>query len=71
MDAARHLQDIVAEADWAIVKAGIGGTKYAMNHYIEEGLGGVPRTPLPYVNDGVEAMLESGLKRALAYENSL
>ncbi|KAF7357685.1 putative dihydrodipicolinate synthase [Mycena venus] len=45
LEAARELQDLVAEADWAVVKAGIGGTKYAMDTYVQEGLGGVPRTP--------------------------
>ncbi|KAF7376464.1 putative dihydrodipicolinate synthase [Mycena sanguinolenta] len=71
LEAARELQDLVAEADWAIVKAGIGGTKYAMDTYVQEGLGGVPRTPLPHASAGIKTMLASGLKRALAYENSL
>ncbi|KAJ6594263.1 dihydrodipicolinate synthetase family protein [Mycena capillaripes] len=71
LEAARELQDLVAEADWAIVKAGIGGTKYAMDVYVQEGLGGVPRAPLPSANTTIKAMLASGLKRAVAYENSL
>ncbi|KAK7000702.1 putative dihydrodipicolinate synthase [Favolaschia claudopus] len=71
LEAARELQDLVAEADWAIVKAGIGGTKYAMDTYVQEGLGGVPRTPLPHASPAIKTMLASGLKRGLAYENSL
>ena len=62
---------IVAEADWAIVKAGIGGTKYALNHFIEEGLGGVPRKPLQHANEEIKSMLEVKLQWALEYENSL
>ncbi|KAJ6625815.1 dihydrodipicolinate synthase [Mycena sp. CBHHK59/15] len=71
LQAARALQDLVAEADWAIVKAGIGGTKYAMNVYVQESLGGVPRSPLPPAGAGIQAMLATGLKKAMAYENSL
>jgi hypothetical protein len=61
----------VAEADWVVVKAGIGGTKYAMDAYVQEGLGGVPRAPLPHASTAIKAMLATGLKRAVAYENSL
>ncbi|KAJ7217707.1 putative dihydrodipicolinate synthase [Mycena pura] len=71
LDAARELQDLVTEADWAVVKAGIGGTKYAMDTYIQPGLGGVPRTPLPPPGPAIKSILATGLKRALAYENSL
>ncbi|KAF8199775.1 putative dihydrodipicolinate synthase [Mycena galopus ATCC 62051] len=71
LEEARELQDLVAEADWAVVKAGIGGTKYAMDAYVKEGLGGVPRAPLPHASTAIKAMLASGLKRALAYESTL
>ncbi|KAJ7772738.1 dihydrodipicolinate synthase [Mycena maculata] len=71
LQAARELQDLVAEADWAIVKSGIGGTKYAMDMYVQPGLGGVPRSPLPPASAGIQTMLASGLERAIAYENSL
>jgi hypothetical protein len=54
-----------------VVKAGIGGTKYAMDAYVQEGLGGVPRAPLPHASTAIKAMLATGLKRAVAYENSL
>jgi dihydrodipicolinate synthase/N-acetylneuraminate lyase len=68
---AQKLQDLVAEADWAVVKAGIGGTKYAMDVYVEKGLGGVPRSPLPPAPPAVQTMLATELERAVAYENSL
>ncbi|KAJ7130827.1 putative dihydrodipicolinate synthase [Mycena crocata] len=71
MEAARALQDLVAEADWAVVKGGIGGTKHAMDKYVQAGLGGVPRTPLPPASAATETMLAAGLKRAVAYENSI
>ncbi|KAJ7141440.1 putative dihydrodipicolinate synthase [Mycena epipterygia] len=71
LQAARGLQDLVAEADWAVVKAGIGGTKYAMDTYVQPGLGGVPRSPLPPAPTAIKAMLATGLKRAVAFENSL
>ncbi|KAF7315773.1 Dihydrodipicolinate synthase [Mycena indigotica] len=73
LEEARALQDLVAEADWAIVKAGIQGTKYALDTYVESDikLGGATRVPLPPTNDGVKTMLASSLKRALAFENTL
>ncbi|KAJ7693330.1 dihydrodipicolinate synthetase family protein [Mycena rosella] len=71
LEAARELQDLVADADWAVVKAGIGGTKYAMDVYVQQGLGGIPRSPLPPAPTAIQTMLASGLKRAVAYENSL
>ncbi|KAJ7077304.1 putative dihydrodipicolinate synthase [Mycena belliarum] len=71
LEAARKLQDIVAEADWAVVKAGIGGTKYAMDVCVQAGLGGIPRAPLPPAPSAIQTMVTAGLKRAVAYENSI
>ncbi|KAF7321887.1 Dihydrodipicolinate synthase [Mycena kentingensis (nom. inval.)] len=75
LEEARILQDLVTEADWAIVKAGIPGTKYAMDTYVEDEsgikLGGATRSPLLPTGAAVKTMLVGGLKRALAYENSL
>jgi hypothetical protein len=68
---AQELQDVLTEADWIIVKAGIGGTKYALDAHIEMGLGGVPRTPLPGASEAVKKMVDSGLKKALELEKSL
>ncbi|KAK7202375.1 dihydrodipicolinate synthase [Myxozyma melibiosi] len=65
------LQTIVSEADWVIVKAGISGTKYALNKYVKPGLGGVTRSPLPPVSDSVIALCDEGLKKAFEVENSL
>jgi len=71
MEEARKLQDLISETDWIIVKAGIGGTKYAMNRFIESGLGGVPRKPLPLASEAVQSMVDKGIKNAIEYENSL
>lgn len=68
---ALKIQDIVSNADWCIVKAGIGGTKLALDLYVQKGLGGNPRSPLPAADDACKAMLAKGLKTAIAYENSL
>ncbi|WVQ84667.1 hypothetical protein IAT38_006822 [Cryptococcus sp. DSM 104549] len=68
---AQELQDRVAEADWTIVKAGIQGTKYFLDHYVEKGLGGSARLPLGPVTDSVKKMIETDLKEAWEYEQSL
>ncbi|KAK9495386.1 hypothetical protein V1508DRAFT_186445 [Lipomyces doorenjongii] len=68
---ATELQDVVTEADWVIVKAGISGTKYALEKFIQPGLGGVTRSPLPAVDEGVKAMVDKFLVRAVSLENSL
>ncbi|CAD6575459.1 MAG: hypothetical protein CYPHOPRED_005713 [Cyphobasidiales sp. Tagirdzhanova-0007] len=68
---ATRLQAIVAKADWCIVKAGIGGTKYAMNQYIEKGLGGYPRSPIPEADQAIKTMCEVDLQEALEIEKSL
>ncbi|KAL8279754.1 hypothetical protein RQP46_007849 [Phenoliferia psychrophenolica] len=68
---ALKIQDIVSTADWCIVKAGIGGTKYALDHFVQKGLGGNPRKPLPPADDACKAMVEKGMKASIAYENSL
>lgn len=72
--AALEVQDIVSEADWVIVKAGINGTKYALDQYCSEGgvkLGGYVRSPLPQANDATKKLVDEGMKEALAYEASL
>lgn len=61
----------VSRADWCIVKAGIGGTKYALDKHIEQGLGGYPRTPIPEADEAVMKMVDSGMQEALALEASL
>ncbi|WVR00115.1 hypothetical protein IAU59_007257 [Kwoniella sp. CBS 9459] len=68
---ALKLQDRVAEADWTIVKAGIPGTKYFLDHYVEKGLGGNCRLPLGTVSDEVKKMIETDLKEAWEFEQSL
>jgi len=68
---AQKIQDIVSDADWAIVKGGIGGTKYALDKFVQAGLGGSVRKPLPEADDATKAMLDKGMKVSIAYENSL
>ncbi|WWD19716.1 hypothetical protein CI109_104180 [Kwoniella shandongensis] len=65
------LQDRVAEADWTIVKAGIQGTKYFLDHYVEKGLGGSSRLPLGPAPDAIKRMIETDLKEAWEFESSL
>jgi hypothetical protein len=61
----------VSTADWIIVKAGIGGTKYALDSYVEKGLGGKPRQPLPPVDEATMRMVDSELRATWEYEESL
>ncbi|KGB76856.1 dihydrodipicolinate synthase [Cryptococcus deuterogattii 99/473] len=68
---AMELQDRVAEADWTIVKAGIQGTKYFLDHYVEKGLGGAVRLPLGAISDDVKKLIEVDLKSAWEFEQSL
>lgn len=61
----------VSSADWIIVKAGIGGTKYALDSFVEKGLGGVPRQPLPWVDEATKNMVDRDLRSVWEYEQSL
>lgn len=61
----------VSEADWVVVKSGIGGTKYALDSLVEKGLGGAARRPLPQATDAIKKMVDEGLKEAWALEQSL
>lgn len=61
---AQELQDRVNEADWVIVKGGIGGTKYALDHFVQKGLGGRPRKPLPAADEATKTLIEQGLADA-------
>ncbi|ODN94765.1 dihydrodipicolinate synthase [Cryptococcus wingfieldii CBS 7118] len=68
---ALELQDRVAEADWTIVKAGIQGTKYFLDHYVEKGLGGPARLPLGTISPETKKLIEVDLKGAWEFEQSL
>jgi dihydrodipicolinate synthase/N-acetylneuraminate lyase len=73
-DAALEVQDIVSEADWVIVKAGISGTKYALDTFCSEGgvkLGGLVRSPLPQTSEATKKLIDEGMKESIAYERSL
>jgi dihydrodipicolinate synthase/N-acetylneuraminate lyase len=73
-DAALAVQDVVAEADWVMVKAGIAGTKYALDTYCSESgpkLGGLVRSPLPQISDASRKIVDEGMVEALKYEAGL
>jgi len=70
MAEAQSLQDIITEADWVLVKAGIGGMKEVLNQ-IDNGLGGIPRGPLPISDNGHDLIQDTALAKMLAYEASL
>lgn len=55
---ALKLHNVASNADWLIVKAGISGTKLALDTYVEKGLGGPPRKPLPRADSAVEALVK-------------
>lgn len=66
---AQKLQQIVAKADWAMAKAGIGGTKWALSRWYYPV--GECRLPLQPASKEVQAMLTSDLQEALALERQL
>jgi hypothetical protein len=66
-----ELQDRVARSDFIIVKAGIQGTKHALDHFVQKGLGGVARSPLGPVTPEVVKMVEEELKEDWEFECSL
>ena len=70
MATALDLHRRVAAADWLIVKAGISGTKLALDTYVEQGLGGVPRKPLPRSTDATRKIVEQ-LRSAYEFEQTL
>ncbi|GFZ48816.1 hypothetical protein JCM24511_06565 [Saitozyma sp. JCM 24511] len=65
------LQDRIARSDFIIVKAGIPGTKYALDHYVQKGLGGIARSPLGKLSPEVKKMIETDLAEDWAFEQSL
>lgn len=61
----------VARSDFIIVKAGIQGTKHALDHFVEKGLGGVARLPLGELSDATRKMVEQDLKEDWEFESRL
>lgn len=45
-------------------QAGIGGTKYALDTLVQQGLGGNPRKPLPPADDATKALIDRDMKRS-------
>jgi hypothetical protein len=62
---------LVARSDFIIVKAGIQGTKHALDHFVQKGAGGVPRSPLGPTSDAVKQMVETDLKEDWEFESKL
>ncbi|CDZ98673.1 DapA-like [Phaffia rhodozyma] len=75
--AAQELQDLVSQADWIIVKAGIPGTKYALDQFATDPtgknlkLGGAVRSPLTQVSDATRKLINEGMRESVEYEKSL
>lgn len=68
---ALKLQDRVARSDFIIVKAGIQGTKHALDYFVHPGLGGKSRLPLGPATPEVKKMVEEELKEDWEFECSL
>lgn len=68
---ALKLQDRIARSDFIIVKAGIQGTKHALDHFVQKGLGGKSRLPLGPASPEVQKMVEEDLKEDWEFECSL
>lgn len=68
---AQALQDRVARSDFIIVKAGIQGTKHALDHFVQPGLGGSARLPLGKATPEVIKMVEEDLKEDWEFECTL
>ncbi|PWN52904.1 aldolase [Violaceomyces palustris] len=66
---AQELQRKVAFADWALVKGGISGTKWALERFYESV--GTTRRPLQPVSDDLKKVIEDGLKECLELERIL
>jgi hypothetical protein len=51
--------------------AAANGQKYALDHFVEKGLGGSARYPLGPCSDAVKKMVEQDLKEDWEFESSL
>jgi hypothetical protein len=45
--------------------------KYALDHYVQKGLGGIARSPLGKLSPEVKKMIETDLAEDWAFEQSL
>lgn len=61
----------VARSEFVLTKASIQGTKYAMDHFVEKGAGGVARLPLGVLTDALREMVENDLKEDWEFESTL
>lgn len=69
LEQAQKLQELVSHADWVLFKAGIPGTKCALQRWYYPA--GVCRMPLQPATKQVQAMLESELVQAIDFERQL
>ncbi|KAJ9125496.1 hypothetical protein QFC22_000457 [Naganishia vaughanmartiniae] len=67
---ALELHRRVAAADWIVVKAGISGTKLALETFVGQGCGGVPRKPLPRATEETVKLVED-LRPFWEFESTL
>ncbi|PWY98006.1 aldolase [Testicularia cyperi] len=66
---AQALSSIVSKADWTLFKAGIAGTKWALNHYYYNT--GVPRRPLQPASLETQQMITKDLEQIMRLERQL
>ncbi|CDR88925.1 uncharacterized protein SPSC_05757 [Sporisorium scitamineum] len=66
LQSAQKLQEVVSHVDWVLFKAGIPGTKCALDRWYYEY--GVCRMPLQPASKEVKAMLESELQEVMKIE---
>ncbi|KAK4687802.1 4-hydroxy-2-oxoglutarate aldolase, partial [Tremellales sp. Uapishka_1] len=68
---AMELQKRITRSDWIIVKVGIQGTKYALDTFVEKGLGGTVRSPLGPITDATKKIVDEQLKEDWEFESKL
>ncbi|KAI9803718.1 MAG: hypothetical protein M1833_000630 [Piccolia ochrophora] len=69
IEEAMKVQMLLSEADGALTKGAVAGTKSALQHYA--GYGGYPRRPLQHFSDEQARHLNSRLSDIMAFEKTL
>jgi len=64
---AREAQTLLAAMDWELAKSVVPATKSTLNHYF--GYGGVPRRPLPALDENAAKAFAEAIKPAMDFEN--
>lgn len=65
---AREAQKLLAQMDWELAKSVVPATKATLMHYF--GYGGVPRRPLPALDDKAAKAFAQAIKPAMDFESS-